>query len=196
MNLLLTIGILGAAFSAGVVDRVAAVVDKTVILESEVLREMRLTAFLNQQPFEPNPEKRRAAAERLVDQALLRQEMEVGQYPMPSPAEADQLLQHFRQENYPNDAAFHAVLNKYGITEEQLKQHLLWQAAVLNFVDTRFHPAVSLPTDGESTDGQSANRASADAAVSPDDAVENQMENWLKEKRNSTRIQFKKEAFQ
>ncbi len=191
MNLLLAIGIITAAFSAGVVDRVAAVVDKTVILESEVLREMRLTAFLNQQPFEPTPEKRRAAAERLVDQALLRQEMEVGQYPMPGPAVADQLLHQFRQENYPNDAAFHAVLDKYGITEEQLRQHLLWQAAVLKFTDTRFLPAVTIPSDG-----QSANRSSDAAALSPDDAVENQMEEWLKEKRASTRIQFKKEAFQ
>src|SRR5450432_3413792 len=55
------------AAAAGVVDRVAVVVGDTVITESEVLDELRLTEFLNSQPPDTRPEQRRAAAERLVD---------------------------------------------------------------------------------------------------------------------------------
>jgi len=86
---------------AGVVDRVAVVVGNQVITESELLREVRLTEFMNGEPLDLSPEKRRIAAERLVDQQLVRKEMEIGSYPPPSPQEADAMLRKFRQEHYP-----------------------------------------------------------------------------------------------
>jgi hypothetical protein len=188
MKHLLVIGAFAAVLTAGVVDRVAVVAGKTVILESEVLQELRITAFLNGQSPDTSPEQRRAAAERLVDQALIRDEMEIGRYPQPSEAEAGELLGQFRRENYPNGAAFSAVLNKYGITEEQLRRRLLWQAAALRFTEVRFKPAVT-----QALDPQSANRESDAEAGDP---VQREMEAWLKDKRANTRVQFKKEAFQ
>ena len=123
---------------AAVVDRIAVVVGKTVITESEVLKEVRLTEFLNGQPVDPGPEQRRAAAERLVDQQLIRQEMQIGSYPQPDPAEADAVLRNLRQERYPTEAQFHDALEKYGITEDEVRRHLLWQLSVLHFTDVRF----------------------------------------------------------
>src|SRR5690242_5513097 len=89
---LVAIGATGA-----VVDRVAVVVGKIVITESEVLQEVRLTEFLNDQPLDLRPGPRRAAAERLVDQQLIRSEMEIARYPEPSPADAEAVLRKFRQ---------------------------------------------------------------------------------------------------
>jgi hypothetical protein len=179
------------AATAGVVDRVAVVVGDAVITESEVLDELRLTEFLNSQPLDTAPEQRRAAAERLVDQQLIRKEMEIGHYPEPSAAESEAMLQSFRQQHFPTIAAFRAALEKYGITEDHLKRHLLWQVTAMRFTDIRFRPGI--PGSPE----QTANRVSAGATVpasGPD--VDQQMNAWLQEARSALRITFKPEAFQ
>jgi hypothetical protein len=187
---------LAAAAQTGVIDRVAVVVGNQVITESEVLLEARLAAFLNVQPLDLSAAPRRAAAERLVDQQLIRNEMQVGGYAMPAESEGEAVLRSFRQANYPSIPAFRAALEKYGLTEDEVKRHLLWQAAALRFTDQRFHLAMAPPAS------QSADRAAerfTDRSTVTDgakDTVEDEMDVWLKQARSSTRIQFKKGAFQ
>jgi hypothetical protein len=183
-----------ASAPAAVLDRVAMVVGNQVFTESEVQDEVRLTQFLNQQPLDLGPEQRRAAAERLVDQQLIRNEMQLGGYPQPSQSEADAMLRNFRQEHYRSIAQFWAALEKYGITEEQLKQHLLWQLAAVRFTDARFRP-VAAPTLAAPSI-QTADRLRAGADAPAGNSVDQQMEAWLKTARSQTRIDFKKEAFQ
>jgi hypothetical protein len=183
-----------ASAPAAVLDRVAMVVGNQVFTESEVQDEVRLTQFLNQQPLDLGPEQRRAAAERLVDQQLIRNEMQLGGYPQPSQSEADAMLRNFRQEHYRSIAQFRAALEKYGITEEQLKQHLLWQLAAVRFTDARFRP-VAAPTLAAPSI-QTADRLRAGADAPAGNSVDQQMEAWLKTARSQTRIDFKKEAFQ
>jgi hypothetical protein len=78
-------------------------------------------------------------------------------------------------------------MRKYGITEDQLKQHLLWQLAAIRFTDSRFRSA-----EPES-DSQSADRAAPGAPAS---SVDRQMDAWLKQARTDTKITFKEKAFQ
>jgi hypothetical protein len=176
------------AAAAGVIDRVAVVVGNQVVTESEVLLEVRLTSFLNGQPLDLSAAQRKAAAERLVDQQLIRNEMQVGGYPMPVESEGDAVLRKFRQENYQSIPAFRAALEKYGLTEDEVKRHLLWQVAAMRFTDQRFHMAIHAPP------AQTADRSSNGEV--PKETVEDGMEVWLKQARSSTRIQFKKGAFQ
>jgi len=192
-TLLLTVALVST--HAAVLDRVAMVVGNQVFTESEVQDEVRLTQFLNQQPLDLGPDERRAAAERLVDQQLIRTEMQIGGYAQPFPSEAEAMLRNFRQEHYRSIAQFRAALEKYGISEEQLKQHLLWQLTAVRFTDVRFRtalPAPALPAPSI----QSANRLRAGADASAGSSVDQQMEAWLKTARGQTRIDFKKEAFQ
>ena len=180
-----------AGLAQNVIDRVAVVVGTQVITETEVLREVRLTQFLNGQPLDLSAEARREAAERLVDQQLIRGEMQIGGYRLPTEAETETLFRQFRQNNYPNDAAFRAVLEKYGLTEDDLKQHVAWQAAALHFAEQRFRLA------GPPPPAQSADRVTDGAAPEPSKAEqEDEMDAWLKQARRGTRIQFKKGAFQ
>jgi hypothetical protein len=173
------------AARGAVVDRIAVVVGNTVITETEVLQEARLEAFLNQEPLDLGPQQRKAAAQRLVDQQLVRNEMAVGSYPQPTPAEADDMVRKFRQEHFGSIPQFRAALEKYGITEDQLKKYLVWQLAALRFTDLRFgKPA---PTD---SDSHEADRSS------PGADVDQQMDAWLKEARSTTKVQFKPGAFQ
>jgi hypothetical protein len=186
---LLAIAFTLAAAAAGVIDRVAVVVGNQVITESEVLLEVRLTEFFNGQTLDLGADQRKAAAERLVDQQLIRNEMQIGGYPMPVESEGDAVLRKFRQDNYPGIPAFRAALENHGLTEDEVKRHLLWQAAAMHFTDLRFHMTMAAPATTQADQSQSADR-------SIDTTVEDQMEVWLKEVRSNTRIQFKKGAFQ
>jgi len=177
-----------AATAQNVIDRIAVVVGNQVITESEVILEARLTAFFNREPLDLSAGQLKAAAERLVDQQLIRNEMQIGGFPMPAETGGDDALRKFRQDNYPSVAAFRASLAKYGLTEAELKRHLLWQAAALRFADQRFHIMIPTPPS------QSADRL--DERTTTTDGVEDQMDTWLKQARAGTRIQFKKEAFQ
>jgi hypothetical protein len=188
-------GICVAALPAAqTVDRIAVIVGGVPITQSEVLEEVRLTQFMNGEPLNVSADQMRTAAERLIDQQLLRNEMELGQYPAPTAAEADQMLQNFQREHYPAESQFRDALEKYGITEAQLKQHLVWQTAVLRFTETRF--SANLPAPDMQADPQGANRSRAGADAPSGNAVDQQLDNWLKETRAQTRIEFKKDAFQ
>jgi hypothetical protein len=195
-----------------VLDRIAVVVGNTVITEREVMQEARLEAFLNQTPADFSAQPRRAAAERLVNQQLVRNEMSVGAYPEPSDAEVEGALRGFRQEHFASVPQYRASLQQYGLAEDQLKQHLRWQLAAMQFTDMRFTP--SAPADGNrgadrivpragttarsgQAGEQDANRAAPNgtappAATNTDDAFET----WLKQARGATKIQFKPGAFQ
>jgi len=158
--------ILAAIMQAAVLDRVAVTAGKEVITESEVIEEMRVTDFLNQAPFDPGPVARRAAADRLVDQSLIRTEMSLEGAPRPQAGAADQTLRQFKQAHFHTPAQYQASLEKYGITEEDLKQHLLWQVAAVRFTQQRFGK--------ENRD----------------------LDAWLKQTRSQTKIKFHQEAFE
>lgn len=173
--------------TAEVVDRVALVIDKKVITESELMDELRLTEFQNSQPLDLGPAARRAAAEHLVDQELLRREIEISNFSPPAAGEADPLLRKFRQDRFPSPAAYRTALQKYAISEDQLREHLRWQLTAIRFTDFRFR---SLQTEADS---QSADRAADDTA---DSTVDQQLDIWLKQARLNAKIAFKQEAFQ
>ena len=180
------------AAHAAIIDRVAIVVGNTVITETEVLREVRLTEFMNGQPLDLDAEARKAAADRLVDQQLIRNEMAIGAYPMPTDADVAEMLRNFRQQHFNSVAQYRAALEKFGVKEEELKEHLRWQLAAIRFTDLRFQPNLPAP----SSDTQSANRLKAGAQGLAGTNVDQQLDSWLKEQRQNTRVQFKKGAFQ
>jgi hypothetical protein len=187
-HVLLVLAFSFATAAQNVIDRVAVVVGNEVITESEVILEARLTAFFNRQPLDLSAAQRRAAAERLVDQQLIRSEMQIGGYPMPPETEGDAALRKYRQDNYSSVPAFRVSLAKYELSEDEVKRHLLWQAAAMRFTDQRFHLIIP------ASPSQSADRLSHSETTT--DGVEDQMDTWLKQTRAGTRIQFKKEAFQ
>jgi hypothetical protein len=179
-----------ASGAQGVIDQIAVVVGKQVITDSEVRTEVRLTQLFNAQPLDLSAAARRQAAERLVDQQLIRQEMQLGGHQLPPEGEADDLLRQFRQRNFPNDAAFHALLERYGLTEDAVKRHLLWQVAALRFTEQRFRMA------NPQQPAQTADRLVDRTLPASSKADEDEMDAWLKQARSATRVQFKKGAFQ
>jgi len=174
--------------SAGVVDRAALIIGKTVYTESEVEDEARLTDFEAGKPLDLSAAARKQAANQLVDRELLRQEMSVTGFQTPA-VEANALLLSFRQQHYPSETQYREALARYGVTEDEMKQRLLWEVALLRFTDQRFKPLAAL------SDPDAANRSET-SAQSVAAAVDQQMDAWLKEQRSDTRIVFVPEAFQ
>ncbi len=128
---------------AEVIDRMAISVGNQVITESQIDEEVRVTAFLNNEKPNLSPDERKKAADRLIEQALIRREMDLSRYPLPALSDADSALKDVRS-HYPGEDAFGRALQEHRIDEAQLKEHLWWQLAVLRFVDYRFRPGIQI----------------------------------------------------
>ncbi len=191
-------------------DRIAVTVGAQAITEQEILDEIRITAFLNGEPVDLSSKFRRAAAERLIDQTLIRRDMKAIRYPEPENSEADRLLAELKRTRFRGDAAYRAALGKYGIDERELKSHLLWQLAALRFTDFRFRPGAPEPNQvlAQRLEKEFQERGQAQAAAATQgrrprtdesdglpQSVDRQMDEWLKQARERTRIKFREEAF-
>src|SRR5260370_8741505 len=133
------------------VDRVAVVIGKRVVTESEVIENLRIAELINGEPLDLSPNKRKEEAERLIDQELLRNEMRLTNFAMPTPAEAESVLRQFIGKRFAAKDAYQAALKTYDTTEEELKQLLACQLALLRFTEQRFHSLSALaesPPDG------------------------------------------------
>lgn len=157
-----------ALLRAEIVDRISIVVSSRAIKHSDILSDIRLTAFLNQEKPDYSLAEQKKAASRLIDQALIRRDMENGGYAGPDTSEAEKLLAQIKQR-YRGDAALRQALASYGITEEELRQRLIWQTRVLQFIELRFGEA------------------------DPNNQVNQQFFAWLDETRKQSRILYKEE---
>jgi hypothetical protein len=201
---LVTVVFLGALLTqAAIVDRIAIIAGNTIIKDSDILRDLRVTAFLNNESPAISPASRKIAADRLLDQALIRKEIEAGEYPSAPVAEAQSLLADVKKR-YLNDAAYQRALAARGIDEEELKARLLWQLTVLSFIDMRFRPA-AIVTDEETEKYYNEHRQQMQAsnpgkpatldAFRPQiqdtlagERVNGMLEEWLIQRRKETRI--------
>lgn len=193
-------------------DRIAVVVDRHVIKASDIDRDLRLTAFLNEKPFQVTPDSKRAAAERLIDQQIIHQEIVTGGIRLPGDDSARTLEEQLQKDRFGNSKTrFEAALERYGLNETQLRERLSWQLAVLRFIDQRFREGV-LVTD-EDTRAYYDQHATelrkqypqsySFEALAPkiretleEERVDQNFDQWLKAVRRRTRIEYKQEAFQ
>jgi hypothetical protein len=134
---------LALCLRAEVLDKIAIIVDHTVITEMQLDEELRVTAFLNHEPLKDDLASRQAAARRLIEQELVRQEASATQYLPPATARVDRLYAD-TEKDYGGVKPMAEALEKYGLNEAILKDHLRRQLMILGFVDLRFRPDVEL----------------------------------------------------
>jgi hypothetical protein len=128
------------ALRSGIVDRIAASVGYEVITESQVMEEIRVTAFLEGGVPDFGPDNKRKALDRLIDQALVRREVEFTRFPQPGLGEVEPLLKQVKEK----DPSFLDALAKDGVTEQDVMAHLKWQLTMLRFIEYRFQPSVQV----------------------------------------------------
>jgi hypothetical protein len=121
-----------------IIDRIAVSVDRRVITQSDLDRAIRVAAFQDGVKADFSSVRKHAAAQALIEQKLVQIELENSRYPLPDPAELEPAIERFKAEHFKDDAAYHAALAEYGITEQDFRDMLLWQRTLLLFVQVRF----------------------------------------------------------
>ena len=130
---------------AQVVDRMVAVVNKHVILESELDQATRVEFLLQAKPIQSLTQADRSAVlERLIDRSLLDQQIVNPAMLDPAPEELAAKIKEIR-EGMPGAAAndrWNAILAGYGLTQQDVEEQLTSQFRILRFIDLRFRGLV------------------------------------------------------
>jgi len=207
------LGLIVFPLSATIIDRIAVSVGNRVITASDIDREIRVAAFLNGVKPDFSPASRRAAAARMVEQTLVRLEVENSRYPAPADADVQAALDDFKKQHYPDDASYKQALADYGLSEKDVLNQIAWQRTLLSYIDIRFRPSVQV-TDQEINDyfqkvvkpaaeaarpGQpvtlDAYRDQIEAALAGK-KVDGELNRWLAQAKQRTAIVYRDEAFQ
>ena len=133
-----------AAAHAETLDRIAVSIGTAVIAESDVLREIRVAAFLDHKTPDFSPESKRKAADRLVDQYFILQEASVSHLTLPTAEVVQSLLDHTKEEY---GADYGPALKRCFLTEQDLVDQLLQGLRTIRFTEMRFRPEVLLSND-------------------------------------------------
>jgi peptidyl-prolyl cis-trans isomerase SurA len=136
---------IASACSAQVVDRMVAVVNKRVILESELDQTVRLEFLMAGKPLDKATEAdRMATLDRLIDRSLLDQQAVRTEMLDPEPQElADKVTEIRRQlPGARTEEGWHNILNDYGLTQQDVEENLKSQMRILRLIDMRFRGLV------------------------------------------------------
>jgi hypothetical protein len=139
-----------AACHAQVVDRMVAVVNKQVIMESELDQAARVEFLLQSKPIEKlTAADRNAVLERLIDRSLLDQQIANPALLDPTPMELAAKVKEVREDmpQARTDEGWNAVLASYGVTEQDFEDQLTAQFRILRFIDLRFRGLVRVEKD-------------------------------------------------
>ncbi|HSM84750.1 MAG TPA: SurA N-terminal domain-containing protein [Candidatus Limnocylindrales bacterium] len=144
LKIALTLLLMGAAFSQ-VVDRMVAVVNKRVILESELDQATRVEFLMQGKPLEKlTPADKLAVLDRLIDRSLLDQQIVNGDMLAPDPAELAARIKDIRDQipGAATDEGWKKILESYGLMQQDVEDNLIAQFRILRFVDLRFRGLV------------------------------------------------------
>lgn len=198
--------------AAVVIDRIAVIAGSHAIKLSDIQRDLRLTEFMNRQPLNLSPAEMRESAGRLIDQTIIRDEIARGGYRRPGDADADHLVRQLVKDRFNgSDAKLRATLSQYSLSEDDLRQQLLWQLTVLGFIDQRFRPGIQVSAEdtqayynqhlSELQRAHPQNHTFEALQPKIEDQIEGERVNqvftdWLDQQRKRIRIEYREAAFE
>jgi len=148
MRLSLHLALIALAISAAnaqLLDRMVAVVNKHVILESELDQAVRVEYLMQGKSLDNvSSADSVAVLDRLVDRALLEQQILHPEMLAPTPEELADQVKEVRQQ-FPGaatDAGWKSLLASYDLTQQDIEDHLVSEVRELRFVDLRFRGLV------------------------------------------------------
>lgn len=197
---------------AETLDRIAARVGNEAITDSALRRHLRMEAFFAGRAPELSSASRRKAAERLVDQILIRRELELNRFAAPAAADVEAQIAELIKSRKEDAAALERSLQGYGFVLDDLRSEVQYQIMLLRFVDFRFSAGV-LVTDAEIQDSYEkevvaeAHQRNASPPSSEEARAgilkllnyrktNTALEQWLMQTRQQVKIRIFEEAFQ
>lgn len=200
------------AQAAIVLDRIAVIAGTHVIKTSDIDRDIRVTDFLNRVPLAFSEKAKRDSAERLITQEMIRDEIVSGGYRRPPASEATQMENQLVHDRFGgSEQRMEAELKHYGLTEPELREQLLWQLTVLQFIDERFRPGVVVTDDDVRTyydqhlselkraypkDSSLKTLEPKIRQILEGEGINKAFNEWLDDSRKTYHVEFKQRAFQ
>jgi hypothetical protein len=138
-----------APLAAGgeMLDRIVARVNHRVILESEVEDSLRYQALIaGRDPARFSAEQRKQAIDQLVDQALIEEQINRATFVHGSKEDVDSHIANVRRQlpGALDDQGWRALLERYGLTEQDVDGLVAEQVDIFRFVDGRFRPNIHI----------------------------------------------------
>ena len=193
--------------SAETLDRIAVTVGRYVISQQDLLRDLRVSAFLDGKEADLSGAQKRKAADRLVDQYLVLQDAVETHAALASAEDVAALLAPIKAR-YPAEAEYRAALAKARITETELQDHLLAGLRMLRYTDVRFRPLMQVSEEGlrayyealaAANPGAPArsfeeSRAEVEKLLTDQQTMQS-LDDWLKMMRAETAIVYREAVF-
>jgi len=135
-----------------VLDKVVAVVNKSVILASDLDDEIRLSVLDASQIGQGVPTRERAL-EQLISRTLVEQQIneEAAVATQPTAEEVSARVDDLRRElpacvhsQCDTDAGWSAFLNTHGLTEQRVEAYLRYRLEILQFIENRFRQGIRI----------------------------------------------------
>jgi len=199
-----------ASAQGEVLDRIAVTVGKQIIAESDLIRDLRVNAFIDRKPVDLNPMARQASAVRLVDGFLMLREASDSHLELAEPGDAERLLAE-EKSKFASEAEYRKSLADYHITEMALGEHLLNGYKALRFTDLRFGPGIQVSDEDVqkyyetlAANWRKGGRVSIPTFEQSRDQVEKlligertmkALDDWLVMQRESNAIRYREAAF-
>ncbi len=132
-----------------VVDRIVATVNGQIILQSDWDDALRYQALVDHRPLGvTSVEDRKAALDHLIDQELLKQQMQASDFRSATDEQIAKRIAEIRKQ-YPDAATldgWKARLSQCGFSEAELKPRVALEIDLMHLVDTHLRPTVSIDT--------------------------------------------------
>ncbi len=141
-----------SAASSVVLDRAVAVVNKTVILASDLNDEIRLSV-LDPSNHGSAPLTEQQALQHLISRALIEQQIRQDDIPAiePTPQEVEARLDEIRRaapvcvrQRCASDAGWRAFLAAQGLSEQRVEAYLRNRMEILRFIEQRFRQGIQI----------------------------------------------------
>ena len=130
-----------------VIDAIAATVNGHVILQSDWDDEVRYECLMSGRPVESvSASDRGAALDRMIEQELLREQMNAAEFKLADSAEIDKQLESLKQA-YPadhNGEYWAAAVARYHLSDDEVRIHVALEFNQLRLVDARLRPSIQI----------------------------------------------------
>jgi hypothetical protein len=130
-----------------IIDRIVATVNGHIILQSDWDEAASYEAFADGRALgRLTPEQSKAVLDRLIDQELIREQIHAADFQTSTPAEVDARVADIRKlhAGASDQASWIAILQRYGLSELELRNKVIAELDASRAVDARLRPSVQV----------------------------------------------------